>query len=177
MLSKEDIVAIASRIFAIYVVIMTVQSVGALMNMRQVMEMSITDPDLLPFLLMCVLSLLLAVLLWFFPLTIARKLLPVLRDPRPPLSAAGQDVEDTVVFVLGLWVLASAAPDIVYWMVLAFRIQNTEAASVPLLPEQVASIWATVAQIAIGLWLVFGARGLLGALRRLRYAGAPQKSD
>lgn len=175
MLSKEDVVAIASRIFAIYVVIMTVQSIGALLEMRHEMEMDMTD--LAPFLLMVGLPLLLALLLWFFPLTIARKLLPVLRDPRPPLSAARQDVEDTVVFVLGLWVLAGAAPDIVYWVVLAFRIQNTEAASVPLLPEQVASIWAAVAQTAIGLWLVFGARGLLGALRRLRYAGAPQSPD
>jgi hypothetical protein len=175
MLSKEDIVAIASRIFAIYVVIMAVQSIGALLKMRHAMEMNITD--VVPFLLMCALPLLLAVLLWFFPLSIARKLLPVLRDPRPPLSAARQDVEDTVVFVLGLWVLAIATVDIVYWLVFVFRIQNTEAASVPLIPDQVAAIWATVAQTAIGLWLVFGARGLLGALRRLRYAGAPQKSD
>jgi hypothetical protein len=175
MLSKEDVVAIASRIFAIYVVIMTVQSIGALLKMRHAMEMDMTD--LTPFLLMIALPLLLAAFLWFFPLTIARKLLPVLHEPRPALSAARQDVEETVVFVLGLWVLAIAAPDIVYWFILLFRIQNTEAASVPLLPDQVAAIWATVAQIAIGVWLVFGARGLLGALRRLRYAGAPQKSD
>jgi len=175
MLGKEDIVAIASRLFAISLLITLAGNGAAFAHFVHENSGSAVETALV----LCVIGLVpvtLAAVLWFFPLTIARKLLPVLRVTPPPLSAPREHVEETAVFVLGVWVLASALPDLAYWIVTFARIDSADVASA-WLPEQIGGMVLTALSLLIGVWLVLGARGLIGAVRRLRYAGSTVSSD
>lgn len=170
MLSREDVVAITTRLFAVFLVIYTLRTSGAIL---QLLPQEGAGPHLVGAALAnAAIGVTTAALLWFFPLTIARKLLPVLHEPRPPLSASGQDIEDTAIFVLGLWVLAGAIPDAAYWGLFLQQVNQPGFAELTLPPEQFAAIVTTGVELVLGLWLVFGARGLIGAIRRLRAAGS-----
>ena len=171
-MSREDIVAIASRLFALFLVVLGFRSLAALVKFAG-------SPDsttaLIAFVVVVALvPLVIAALLWFFPLTVARKLLPVMRTPAPSLSIGG-DVMPVALTVMGLWVLATSLSDFVYWLtLLLYASHSTIPVEFP--PEQKARIASTVIELGIGIWLVFGAKGLGSLLLRLRYAGQPTGS-
>jgi hypothetical protein len=73
---------------------------------------------------------------------------------------------------MGLWVLTSAIPDIFYWVTFVYRIKSVNVGSTELTPENIGYIVSTIVELVIGFWLLFGSRGLLGVIRRARYAGA-----
>jgi hypothetical protein len=110
--------------------------------------------------------------LWFFPATVARRLLPSLRDAEPavPESPFMQWQTVAVVFV-GLWALAQAIPDIIYWVTLYSMAETWEMPLDDLRAIDRAGMIATAAELAIGLWLVIGARGWAALFFRIRSAG------
>ncbi len=163
--SREDVVAICTRLFAIFLALVAVRSgvQAAVQNIGQI--------DRVIWLLAeSALPLAVAILLWLFPLTVARKLLPVMRTDRTPISSEGTPLIEIGCTLLGLWLLAAAISDAVYWsayLFLAFRLGDVHAIS----PESKGAIIATVVELAVALWLLLGYNGILGAIRRFRVAG------
>lgn len=106
--------------------------------------------------------------LWLFPATLASKLLRSGSAAIPASSVPFSDWRDLLFIVVGVFVLARAVPDAIYWIALGV-------ASEPLAPdltfEQKVSVFATVLELVIGAALTLGATGLGNSIERLRRAG------
>jgi len=121
------------------------------------------------------LMVLLIVLLWFFPLFVARKLLPE-ATLDGPTSLPFDQAQRVGFCLLGLWLLTEAVPRAVYAAVMVYYSAKPNTA-VDLQPQNYAAMAQTFVELCLGLWLLFGARGLLGLLYWARTAGVPEPSN
>lgn len=167
-MSREDVVVVAIRLFAIFLAVtalrFAVQAVGA--------PFDIPIGDLiLGVALTVAVPLVAASLLWFFPVSIAAKLLPVMESPGTPIVANGAAALDVGCTLIGLWLLASALADAGYWTVILIAAAHNDWADGALATEDVANIIATVVQVFMALGLLLGYRQILKALHGLRSYG------
>jgi len=109
-------------------------------------------------------------LLWFFPLSVASKLLPpTVSDNRVALPP--EQVQAVGFSLLGLWVLVHAIPSALYWVFMSYHAAKPMSLT-ELRPDDYASISTTGLEIVLGVWLLFGAKGLRGLLRWARSVGS-----
>ncbi len=162
-MTREDIVAVAVRLFAVYLVLLAVRfaaqalvSEGAEPLQRAVWLFAGAVAPLAA-----------AALLWNFPLTVARKLLPVMRTAATPVSPEGASILEIGCTLLGFWLFAAVVPDAVHWVVYLFLLFRQDAIY-ELSAEHWGPIAAIVAEFAVAIWLMLGYRGIFGAVRRLR---------
>lgn len=165
-MSREDIVAILCRLFAVLLVIAAVREIA-----QAVLLTSSDRSILVPAAALSVPLLLAAGLLWKFPLVVARKLLPVMRTGSPALDPRSRTTLELALTAIGFWVLAMGIVDLTYWVNLLWLAHGTDASLAPA-PTMQANLVATGVEVALGLWLVFGSRGLSAMALRLRYAGS-----
>lgn len=165
-MSREDFVAVATRLFAVYVVL------------NLMLQAAVSAPMLFSegwsslgifFALLCLLVLLVCVLLWIFPLTVARKLLPVMTEPRSEQSVDASIALSLGLTLIGVWVFAYALIDSVYWVALVIRSYQSARSVVDWNPEEVANMVSTAVELAVGAWLVFGNAGIKRLIYRFRY--------
>jgi hypothetical protein len=110
--------------------------------------------------------------LWFFPVTIASKLLPSYSRPPDPQNPPHLHEWQTLgVICIGLWALSRAVPDLVYWITYMGMAFEGDSPVGDLAPDQKAGFIATLVEIAVGLWLVLGAKGAAALLFKVRTAG------
>jgi hypothetical protein len=110
--------------------------------------------------------------LWFFPVTIASKLLPPHSRPaEPPSPPLLQEWQTLGVICIGLWALSRAVPDMVYWVTYMGMAFESDTPVNEFAPDQKAGFIATIAEIIVGLWLVLGAKGVAALLFKIRTAG------
>lgn len=113
-----------------------------------------------------------AVALWFFPLAVARKLLPrATLDQPTPLPV--EQVQRVGFCLLGLWVFTEAVPDLIYYAV-AFALSKGPTAPISFERTSYPNVAHTIVEFVIAVWLLLGARGLLGLLQWARAAGTPE---
>jgi hypothetical protein len=169
VVSREDYVAVAARLFAVYI---TFQVVLQLPVGAQTLSQ---DQDMVwagLYVLALLVSLALCAFLWFFPLTIARKLLPVMKEPRSDQAINASVGLSLGLTLIGIWFLAEGTIGAVYWLALIVRTkQHVEQLDFEWSPEQLASMASTVFEVAVGACLVLGSTGLRQLIHRLRYAG------
>lgn len=110
------------------------------------------------------------VFLWLFPATLASRLL---RGGNSVVSAGSVPFDqwrDLLFVTVGIFMLARSTPNVLYWAILA-------GASEPFSPdftlEQKLSALAAFLELAIGVGLVLGARGLGSLVQKLRTVGRP----
>jgi hypothetical protein len=164
--SREDFVAVASRLFSIYILWVTIRSIPtAVDTISQLGDMrwGITSVAFI------VASLLLASFLWYFPLTVARKLLPVMREPRSETAIDSSTALSIGITLIGIWFFASAIADTSYWLTLGIRAREVDAYDFRWSHEQIAGIAATAVELFIATWLLFGSSGIKRLLLRFRY--------
>jgi hypothetical protein len=107
-------------------------------------------------------------LLWFFPRSIAARLLPS-RDAQQPASSPQLVEWQTIgVILIGLWAMVDAIKNALYWAGVLFWVQGSFG---DFSPEWKASVILTLVEFPIALWLLLGAKGIAAALFRLRTAG------
>ena len=165
-MSREDFVAVASRLFAIYLLYTTVRGIPAAIQMLSQPE-GMSWFALYAFLLVALLPF--VAFLWFFPLTVARKLLPVMREPRSESALDSSTALSVGITLIGLWFLASAMSDATYWAALVVRVAQTAPPGFEWSQEQMASMVATGVELAIALSLVLGSTGIKNVIYRYRY--------
>jgi hypothetical protein len=114
-------------------------------------------------------SIVVAVLLWRFPMTIARSMVDF-RDPgeSDASSASMEQLQNVGFTILGLYLLFHVVSDLVSWAVIWFVNQRNHTLTA-LTVEQVASMIATGVELMFVLFLLLGARRITALLRRLRY--------
>lgn len=110
-----------------------------------------------------------AVALWFFPKTVARRLFsPSEGEPGSPASPETWLAVGCTL--IGVWLLASALPAFVRRLLLIHFSYGMEDES----PDRAVWMFYYLTQFAISLWLIFGAKGLRTVIRWARNAGTNQ---
>ena len=164
-MSREDILTVALRLFAIYLVIGALQLVG---------QASATDINLptgsliVAIILSIVFPLLIAVLLWLLPLRIAAILLPGINQQHTALSTGTVPALEIGCILIGLWLLASSLSDSTYWVITLIAALNNEWGLQIIPMQDLASMAAALMQLGLSAWLLLGYRGILKFVRRLR---------
>ena len=168
-MNKEQAVGLAVRLFAIFLVVYTMRYATS------VVAFSILEPpDYISsglILLVGFSPILIAILLWRFPLTVASKLMPEVTAKEKSKSLSETELQVVAFSTLGLWVFVSAIPDIFYWATYTYRFKNVGSGNTELTPQNIGGMVATAAQIVLGFALLLGSKGLVGLVRRLRNAG------
>ena len=172
-MTGAQIVALGIRLFCIWFAFYLLRLIPGLflLNARETVDPAyISATAVLSFIL-----LLIIIGLWRYPLTVAKKLIPDSGLEHPTSLRTGQ-VESIGFCLLGLWLLSSAIPQIVYVAVIVYHSTRPNS-MVSLEPHNYAAMARMVAELGIGLWLLFGAKGLRGLLYWARYAGTGEPSN
>jgi hypothetical protein len=107
--------------------------------------------------------------LWFFPLSVARKLLPVMREPRSEPAAGAPTALSLGLTLIGVWFLATGLVNASYWLTLIIRSRQMHDVPVEWTHKQVASMVADLTRLFLAAWLVFGSAGLRRLIYKFRY--------
>lgn len=120
-----------------------------------------------------VLQFIVCVWLWVFPATLAARLLRSGNAQVRVSDTSLAEWQNLALTVVGVFVLARAVPNAIYWLVLVVDSLKVAPAQDVFNLEQKASALTAFVEIAIGFWLVFGANGISAFVHRLRAAGVP----
>lgn len=168
-MSREDFIAVGTRLFAVYLAFNVLwNAAGAAMFVFQD-GMSSWAIFLVLFWLV---ALAVCGLLWVFPLTVARKLLPVMREPRSETALDARVALSLGLTLIGVWVLANAIVDGLYWLALVVRTNQLDYLTLDWNPDQVAGMVSTALELVIGAWLMLGNAGIGRLIHRFRYGPA-----
>lgn len=169
-MSREDLLTVGLRLFAIWLGLASLQ--GALGAYGWTGPGSDWAEQRVWMVGTAMLPSLVALALWFFPLSVVSRLLPRLRDSHVPVQGDREALLDTGMILLGLWWLLSGLVDAVHvfsLMLLDMPVEMNARLTADLLSALVA--------FAAGSILLLRGPGLLGAIRRFRavgYASTPQ---
>lgn len=165
-MSREDLIAVAARIFAVFLLVTVVRSFPSTIAL---LDQEGPRPSLVLVGFVLASSLAVCAFLWFFPLTVARKLLPVMSEPRSETAMSGSVALSVGLTLLGVWVLAYALPDSVYWATLFLLTRQVDGGYFEWGHEQIANIVTTVAELLLAVWLIFGSSGVKRLILRYRH--------
>jgi hypothetical protein len=172
-MTNAQVVALGVRLFCIWLALFIVRHAPALwsLNTQQFPDSGAAGAVIIVSVVLIVVT----IALWFFPLAVARKLIPkaTLDQPTPlPID----QLQSAGFCLLGLWVLTEAVPRLVYIIFIVYHSTRPNA-MVALEPHNYAAIAQTIVELGIGSWLLFGAKGLLRAIRWARTAGTGEPSN
>jgi hypothetical protein len=159
-MSPHQTVAVAVRVFAAWLGIAVLRNLASFAFLKQT-EM----PGYGFAVSVLALAVLLVAALWLFPGTIAGKLLSP--DNAKPETSVSPDLWLAMgCALLGLWMLTSAIPTLIFDTYALLRLNpGDDGGNVP------QSVVYYVVEVAIGLWLVFGAKGFRRLFWWARNAG------
>jgi hypothetical protein len=170
-MSPTQVVAIAVRLFAVLIAVFT------LGNGFTALYMLTGDQATLGVAVVVLLTvsvpLIIAVLLWTFPMTVAGKLLPRTRADAPAPVWHASDVQAAALAIIGMWLVIDMLLNTIYWIVFLMNRRSGYFADIPLSPENIGDMVSTAAQLVLGLALILGAHGLTRMLHIVRYGSAP----
>jgi hypothetical protein len=120
--------------------------------------------------LMCVWLALGSLVAWK-PAALARSMLPKPSSPTAQKKTWDLDEFQAVLFsVVGIYLVVTQLTDLGgWWRAWSYLRQSSGPRS--WLDHEAAAIGTIVLRLVAGVWLLFGARGLIGAIRRLRRMG------
>jgi hypothetical protein len=163
----EHVVAIALRLFAIYLSVATISGVIAT-GWFVIASASSTSATVLLVFATVLLSLGIACLLWRFAVWIAVRMVRLDGSVNTEFTTMAAEEIQTVAFtILGLYFLFRAVTGAVYWLVFFGRVGTPLAID----PQQWASIAETIAEFVLACFLVFGAAGLGVLITKVRRLG------
>lgn len=149
----DELATVITRVCALWLVIVVIRSAGELL---QVLEYRLDTGQLLHVVCFALPGLLVAVLLWKFPLAVFRTLWPT-----HSRAIATHRVE-LATCVLGAWLLAQAITGLV---ALVAPLHDPVLGWPTLLPHQRAVTAANTMQLILGAWLLLGSLGRVRILR------------
>jgi len=172
-MTNAQVVALGIRLFAIWLAIYILRQTPGLLfiNAREMPDSRAVGVTVL----VAILLLFVCIALWRFPLVVAQKLIPQPTLDQPSRLPVEQ-LETAGFCLLGLWLLTEALPQAVYVAMIVYHWSRPNAI-VTLTPYNYAAIAQMFAELVIGLWLLFGAKGLLGLLRWARHGGTTEPSN
>lgn len=174
-MKATDLLAIALRLFALYLLYMAfATAIQQYQYLQQVGNVSAPGDTrgLVAVAFGQVFGLLLvAVALLKFPMTIARRLAPPTADEAQSQGLSAQELQSVAFCVLGVYLVAQGLADLIYnaaWII--YMLRGTPAVQDNLVAYSIQEL-ITVVELLIGLFLCLKAEGLSQLIRRLRSAG------
>jgi hypothetical protein len=168
-MTSAQIVGLGVRLFAIWLVVSVLRHVPGIWRFNASAAAAGNGSTNLVIIVVTVLILAVAAGLWFFPLTVANKLVP--RSSKTEQLHVPIDQAQSVGFsLLGLWVLTSSVPDSFYWVFMTYQASRPNS-MLELRASEYSYMISTAVEVILGIWLLFGAKGLRGLLRWARTAG------
>ncbi|HYM33839.1 MAG TPA: hypothetical protein VET48_00515 [Steroidobacteraceae bacterium] len=149
-MSPQQIVGMAAKLFAIWLVVIAFQIFGAAITLKSQLGSSATF--LLYFL--PALPILLAVFLWLFPMTIADKLVPRTQDTNT-LRTPARELTAVASIIIGLWVLIGTIPTLVTTLGMFLFSDETLMSVAYFTQERKLHFVGVFLQCAFALFLVF----------------------
>lgn len=113
-------------------------------------------------------SLLIGLFLFAFPTTIAKK---ILRNASTPTDTPINEITIVAYSAIGMYFLAISIADLVYWGSYFTLMANNAQESAYFTTDNTARVLTTFAEMAIGLVLLLGSRGINRLISRFRNAG------
>jgi hypothetical protein len=161
-MTPHQTVALSIRLFVIWLIayiVITLPSVHALLLSENVSTLWLMAS--VGFVLLCM------VMLWNFPITIAKKLLPTDVAANSTNTINFESWFEVGITLIGLWVLSNALPSIFRFILVYFLNQkvNYEAS---LSAEWKAAAVYYVIQIFIGIWFLLQAKGVSILISKIR---------
>lgn len=148
-MTSQQIVGLAARLFALWLVVIALQIFGVATAMNQ----QFSQPGAFALYFMPALPLLLAVVLWLFPMFVAHKLVPPTHDANV-LRMPAREATAAASAIIGIWVLISALPHLVaFGGIIAFS-GRTQVLAIYFSPERTLQLLTVALQCAFGLFLV-----------------------
>jgi len=165
----EHIVGLAVRLFSIALAIYVLRNGIALVPYFQAEHTQLLSYAYL-FLMICLL--LTALYLWYFPLTIAKRLVSFKEPGQADVASATADEVQVIGYtILGLYLLFDVLSDIAYWGFIWLVSSRNQDIPIELSLEQRSSVVATGVELVFVLFLLLGAKGISQLIRRFRYGG------
>lgn len=161
-MTPHQILIVGIRLLVIFWFFSILGQAGALVATVQNAAVSST-----PFLISLGVQIVASVLLWLFPATFARKLLRASNVPVQTGAVVSDEWRDLVFVGVGIFVLARALPDIIYWVILAAAPDTNSDFTL----DQKAGVFASIVELAIGLVLTLGASAIGALVQKGRRVG------
>ena len=166
-MSPQQAVAVAVRLFGVWLAVYVVRSAPAFVLRAR----TYADGEAIVFAAVIGLGVIALVLaLFFFPQLFARGLLAGQKEAT--LGAhSPREWFDVGCTLIGIWVLTDAIPGLIRYAIASYLMAR-DPATVPPTPDWPAvPIYYTV-ELGIGIWLFLGGAGLKRLITHLRYAGS-----
>lgn len=170
-----QITAILARLASIFIIIRTVSYYPAMLSQHPQQA-----PDLKYIVFVSSVSLVfigIALILWKFPLLIARRIVPEVQSEHTLAEIPFDQIQAGLLSVFGVALIVLNCSDLVY--AYSYSVALTSAADHAHAhapdPGIHALFYSAVLKLVLGLWLAFGARGIVRFLNRLRQAGLSGK--
>ncbi|VAX09329.1 hypothetical protein MNBD_GAMMA26-2558 [hydrothermal vent metagenome] len=167
-MNRKEVVAIAVRLFSIA---LAIYGLNNLPGMVMYFDREEFQNAAYVFTGVSSLTFIVAILLWFFPYTVASKILP---NENPEKQAYSWNREEALTcgfIILGVYFLYYVISDAIYWLYISNYSLSFEDLPVELNADQLARIYATIVEFVITILLIFGSRGIANIILKLRYTG------
>lgn len=168
-MTNKQLVALGVRLFCIWLAVYILRGV---LSLWMLSHEAMHDPQATAGLIFyAVILIATLVALWLFPLRVARKLLPHSAQETPVALPPAAQLQSVGFCLLGLWLLTQAVPGLAYQTVI-FHWYTRPGSTLELGPRDYAALAERLVELALAIWLMFGARGLLGLIREARTLGS-----
>ncbi len=167
-MNKEEIVAIAVRLFA---VALAIYGLNKLPGMAIFFKQEGMQGAAYAFAGISSLIFVIALFLWFFPSSVAAKIIPKSKSPTEAAKWNKEELLTCGFIILGIYFLFYTLSDAIYWFYIWKYSVYFEGTRIELNVDQMARIYATVAEFVIVVLLLLGSRGIANMILKLRYAG------
>jgi hypothetical protein len=164
-----ELAAIAARIFAICLFLYALRSFsGFVRDIGPASTQNLTV-SLFYFISIVFIPVVIAAIIWRFPLTIAKAFLPAIKTEEVRITDSNAFLPAALI-VLGIYVLTYAIPDLLYYITIFYMIARGRSAGMLIESphESIANFIVTVLEIMIAFWLILGNAGIINIIRRIR---------
>lgn len=161
-MSQAYLIGVLIRLFSVYLVFSTLRIVTSMFS--PTLGLAVNGWTIVGL----VIPLLAAMFMWFFNLSIAKRLFFGGSHERTLDLTGVVHLEQALFSAIGLWLVCSSLIDCGYWLVLFNHRSVPDSAVFVFAIEQKAAMVATFVQAALGLFLMFRANGLVRLIQRLR---------
>lgn len=165
---KTEFVAIGVRLFAIA---LTIYSLKNFPGMYMYFDAQNNQSAALIYAGLFVFLVVLAILLWIFPLTVASKLIPKTASNETSISWSEKDLLVVGLILIGVYLFYHVISDSIYWLYIWNYSQSYTGMEIELNSDQKARIIGTAVEFIISLSLIFSAKGISNAIWYLRKSG------
>jgi len=157
-MGNTQIIAIIIRLFSISLFVITLNVFAALISLK-----SISIPVSASVLFS---GFALSILLWKFPQIIAKKILPK-ENELTEVKWNNDSIASTGIVLLGIFFLYRSISDVSYWFIyMLFSIENNASVKIEVLDK--ISIYVTIIELALSIYLIFGSRGISNLIIKFR---------